>query len=63
MIDTLLWIKYEETRKLTHIYPASAESQILRYFKMRYISILPIFTARFRSYQNGVSHREELLRD
>jgi hypothetical protein len=64
MIDTLSGIKYEETIKHTQIQPVSAESKILRDFKIGGISpyylSLPPGSAIFR---NDVSHREELSRD
>jgi hypothetical protein len=64
MIDTLSRIKYEETAKHTHIQPVSAESLILRDFKIGGISpdnlSLQPDSAVIR---NDVSHTEEFLRD
>jgi hypothetical protein len=64
MIDTFWGIKYEKSTKHTHIYPVSAESQILGDFKIGgispyYLSLSP-GSAIIRNY---VFHREELLCD
>jgi hypothetical protein len=62
MTDAFSGIQYEETTQHTHIEPVSAESQILRDFKIGGISLYYLSLPRgFAIVRNDVSHREELL--